>query len=221
MPRTKSMYLALIVALLSPMAAIAGPIALDIEFEGTPSVFVNANFTLGWSFSVTSALTVDALGVWDQDADGLNFGQTVSLWTSAGGFLGSVLVDNTATAVLPGFATNDSGQWLMADIAGIALGIGDYVIGADRFGGSGDVFQIEDTEIATDPRITWTGDRFSNANIFGFPTNTTVGTAFEGNHFFGPTFWIADAVPIPEPGTLALFGVGLAGMGLVRRRRKV
>ena len=108
----------------------------------------------------------------------------------------------------------------MADVADILLGIGDYVIGANQPGESGDVFQIEDTEIVTDSRVTYTGDRFSNPTVFGFPVNTTVGSIFEGNHFFWPTFWIADVVPVPEPSTPALFGLGLGAIGFSRRRRK-
>jgi hypothetical protein len=30
-----------------------------------------------------------------------------------------------------------------------------------------------------------------------------------------------DAAQVPEPGTLALFGIGLLGMGLARRKKKV
>jgi hypothetical protein len=212
--------LALTLALLSPLVANAGPIALDIVQDGTTSVPVADDVTIGWAFSINAALTLDALATWDQDADGLNESQTVSLWTEAGILLSSVLVDNTATPIAPGFASNTSGQWLFQDVADIVLGIGNYVIGTDRNGGSGDVFQLEDTILSLDPRVVFQGDRYSSFGAFAFPTITTVGTAYEGNHFFGPTFSIAgDVVAAPEPGSLALFGLGLAAIGFTRRRK--
>jgi hypothetical protein len=39
--------------------------------------------------------------------------------------------------------------------------------------------------------------------------------------FRSDSYVFATARKVPEPGTLALFGIGLAGMGLARRRKKV
>jgi hypothetical protein len=48
MTRTKSMYLALIVVLLSPMTANAGPLALDIEFEGE-AITADRDSSMAWN----------------------------------------------------------------------------------------------------------------------------------------------------------------------------
>ncbi|HNP65202.1 MAG TPA: PEP-CTERM sorting domain-containing protein [Woeseiaceae bacterium] len=61
--------------------------------------------------------------------------------------------------------------------------------------------------------------------------STTILNAFDINNYgqivgvadFGGVRrgFLATPVPVPEPGTLALFGIGLLGMGLSRRRKKL
>jgi hypothetical protein len=48
-------------------------------------------------------------------------------------------------------------------------------------------------------------------------TNTV--TIYDGEDYIRGTFQALDRVQIPEPAGLALFGLGLAGIGIIRRRR--
>ena len=66
------------------------------------------------------------------------------------------------------------------------------------------------------------GDRIANnSSIFGLPIGIDVSSFLSsgGGDRMDAAFAVVRSVP--EPGTLALFGIGLFGMGLMRRRKKV
>src|SRR5206468_1506739 len=54
------------------------------------------NITLGWSFSVSTPITLTKLGIWS----GLGLsGHTVTLWTNTGTAVAQATVDNTGTVL--------------------------------------------------------------------------------------------------------------------------
>jgi len=121
------------------------------------------------------------------------------------------MVDNSAAAVS---SASEQGQWLFADIADIFLSAGEYLIGADRPENSGDAFQMGDTGIATESRLTWVEARYAGLDRFGIPEQTVSGT-----QYFGPNL-VIKSVSVPAPSNIALFLMALTGLGLTRRYKK-
>ncbi len=70
------------------------------------------------------------------------------------------------------------------------------------------------TLVAQDYVVSATGFYVSPGDTSAYAADWSIGPEFTNYAFL-----VADPTPMPEPATMALFGTGLLGLGLVRRRR--
>jgi hypothetical protein len=202
-------YLAMALALFVPKAR-AGLI-LDLNTGGTPAPCggCGANgTTFGWSFQVTSPVTVTGIGVWDAGSDGLGVSTDVGLYTAAGSLLASATISDSS---MPVASASTDGRWLFESVQPITLTPGDYLIG-NVFLDSAPIAQTS-APFLTIPQITLLGgaEGTSNAGLtaplgsFSFP-------------IFGPTLQVTST---PEPGAVSMLGLGLALIGLRYRIKRL
>ncbi len=178
MTRTRSTYLAVVAALLSPMAANADLITYD--FTATAPDGPLAGTVESGSFSFDSSI-IPAGGGWLFLDDLLSVVEFT--WN------GTDYTEATANTGQMGFLS--SGELEFA-FFGNSCGDGycDIRPGYDD----------------------WTVD-----TEFGLQYSVAGGDYL----WFGSVSAALRETTVPEPGTLALFGIGLAAMGLARRRKKV
>ena len=184
-------------------------IVLDITGPGTANVPLG-DAVAGWQFTINQPITASALGLWDEDADGLDVTHTVGLWTSGGTLLGTAAVNNASIPVASAFA---GGRWLFTEIAPIILFPGTYVLGATW----GNPIDGADPFIVSAP-LTTSGVSYDGGRVkTNLPDSSLVfpdlGPGAGG--FFGPNL----AVPVPEPAAFLLLGGAALWIGLSRVRR--
>jgi hypothetical protein len=162
---------------------------------------------IGWSFNLTKASVVNALGVYDYDSDGLVGSFEIGLWNSSEVLLATVSVSGTSNQFDSGF------RW--AQISGLSLGPGQYVVGAlgDL---NANLFYSSGT-FSTAPNLTYIEDRSKYASTLAFPSDSNP-QQYGGSGLYGPNVSFS---PTSVPGPLPILGLSAAFCYSRKLRRRV
>ena len=196
-------------------ASPAAASALGIDITNTGLTFGNSQLfsadeeTGGYQFAVNGQpVQVTALGVFDNgniaNLD-LSGGPTfVQLWTAGGAAL-SGPVSVTASNYF------QDGLFAFVAVAPMSLAANtNYIVGSEGFGEF--ALRLNPSDYTVNPYITYVEDQYDTT--FGALTFPESSTDSEVGIFGG------NVELVPEPMSLSLFGFGLAGLGLLRRRKR-
>jgi hypothetical protein len=195
-------------------------IALQGFSGGTPQVD-SAERTWGWQFKPTESISVDALGSFYFNNSSNSDHHQVGLWTSDSNrdLLATATVRPTSTIQGSGYP---NGVFRYTSITPVELTAGKlYVIGMTMgaapfyVGGSSTLNPVFDPSESGTQRVS--GSSPTGDLLYPFTNNA------DKIGYFGPNFTFEKGLgvaPVPEPSSLAIFGINAVGWITARRRRR-
>ena len=209
-PNMRSVFSRCVIAIGIILAAAnnanASVLGLDVTSDTQP--FLADLHNLGWQFNVIEPITIDGLGVFDFQANGLEESHQVGLWDSNGSLLRQATVTSGSTLVA---SVSNAGDWRFESIAPIVLLAGTYVTSAFYPTNVDPVMGL--ATITTVPQISFLASRASDEAAFA-QAGPSGGLVQPG--IFGANIRVQS---VPDPASsILLLGSSLAMLAVKRWR---